>query len=177
MKFKILFFMLGVGLLWSCEETEVVTDEDIEAQLVRIQSLAQDQPCTDSSQWRFVEYGYKACGGPEGYLAYSTQIDTVSFLATVREYNKDRKRYVEEENLISDCAFELPPVGVNCVDGQAQLVYDSCELIPNSGPCEAIIPKYFFNPETQECESFDWGGCSGVVPFESLEECQQCESN
>ena len=47
-----------------------------------------------------------------------------------------------------------------------------CTLIPDPGMCEAAIQKYYFNQETQQCEDFNWGGCGGVVPFESLAECE-----
>ena len=50
-----------------------------------------------------------------------------------------------------------------------------CELTPDPGPCKAAIPKYYFDLESKECKTFTWGGCGGTVPFESLEECQQCE--
>ena len=49
---------------------------------------------------------------------------------------------------------------------------DACTLIPDPGMCMAAIQKYFFNQETQQCEDFIWGGCGGVVPFESLAECE-----
>lgn len=50
-----------------------------------------------------------------------------------------------------------------------------CELIPRSGPCEAAIPRYYFDQDEQRCKEFLWGGCDGVVPFETLEECLECE--
>ena len=50
-----------------------------------------------------------------------------------------------------------------------------CELNPESGPCEAAIEKYFFDSEDKVCKPFIWGGCEGTVPFDSIEECQQCE--
>ena len=50
-----------------------------------------------------------------------------------------------------------------------------CDLMPESGPCEAAIEKYFFDAEDQVCKPFIWGGCEGVVPFDTMEDCQQCE--
>jgi hypothetical protein len=49
---------------------------------------------------------------------------------------------------------------------------EKCFLEPDPGPCEAAIPRYFLG-ETGDCEQFLWGGCQGVAPFESLEECRQ----
>ena len=49
---------------------------------------------------------------------------------------------------------------------------DACTLSPDPGMCFAAIQMYYFNQETQQCEDFTWGGCGGVVPFESLAECE-----
>ena len=48
---------------------------------------------------------------------------------------------------------------------------DSCELIPDPGPCFAYIETYFFNQETQQCEQTYWGGCEGVVAFWNMSDC------
>ncbi len=51
-----------------------------------------------------------------------------------------------------------------------------CELTPQQGPCKAAFPRYFFHERSQSCKEFTWGGCQGVVPFETLEECKNaCE--
>jgi len=46
-----------------------------------------------------------------------------------------------------------------------------CLMKPDKGPCKAIFWKYYFNPKTNRCEEFLYGGCEGVVPFETKEEC------
>ena len=51
---------------------------------------------------------------------------------------------------------------------------DRCMLIPKGGPCRAMNTYFYFNQETRKCESFNWGGCGGNIPFETLEECQSC---
>ena len=56
------------------------------------------------------------------------------------------------------------------------LLPDICYLEPDSGECDAAFPMYYFNSQYQQCDIFSWGGCNGVVLFESLEECQDtCE--
>ena len=49
-----------------------------------------------------------------------------------------------------------------------------CNLTPNPGPCEAYIPKYYYDQNDQECKEFIWGGCGGTVPFDTMEECFAC---
>jgi len=52
---------------------------------------------------------------------------------------------------------------------------DDCSLKPNAGLCEAYITKYYYDAEAGKCKEFIWGGCDGVVPFETLEACYECE--
>lgn len=49
-----------------------------------------------------------------------------------------------------------------------------CALEPDAGNCLAAFPRYYFNNSTKKCEEFTWGGCGGVVPFETKEECEMC---
>ncbi|KAA9357257.1 BPTI/Kunitz domain-containing protein [Larkinella humicola] len=49
-----------------------------------------------------------------------------------------------------------------------------CELKPESGPCFAAFTRYYYDPSEKVCKSFVWGGCGGVVPFETLAECEAC---
>jgi hypothetical protein len=51
---------------------------------------------------------------------------------------------------------------------------EQCRLEPNAGPCMAAMPKFYYNQKTKRCEQFTWGGCGGVVPFQTLQECQDC---
>ncbi|MEQ8628734.1 BPTI/Kunitz domain-containing protein [Ekhidna sp.] len=55
-------------------------------------------------------------------------------------------------------------IPLNCID--------QCSLVPNGGVCRALFRKYYFDQDEQRCKQFNWGGCSGTVPFETLEECQ-----
>ncbi|CAF2981569.1 unnamed protein product [Rotaria socialis] len=38
---------------------------------------------------------------------------------------------------------------------------DDCNLPKMTGPCRASFPRFFYNPATQSCESFVYGGCRG----------------
>jgi len=62
------------------------------------------------------------------------------------------------------CGFVNPPKDTRC------------NLEPESGTCKARISRYYFNQQEGICKEFIWGGCGGVVPFETLEECKKiCE--
>lgn len=53
----------------------------------------------------------------------------------------------------------------------------NCLLKPEPGPCKALFEKYYYDPGSKQCKPFFWGGCQGVVPFNTLEDCRQrCET-
>lgn len=184
------YFILGV--LWitigslnlSCSENlgepeppKLVVDlDDLEIMYKQIVGLSESSPCISAGEWSFTAIGDKPCGGAAGYIAYSSQIDTMAFLASVETYNVAHRKYNVDNGIVSDCSVVQKPEGVRCHDEKPVLVYDRCELHPDAGSCEAAIPKYYFDQITKKCNEFLWGGCDGVVPFDTLEECLECES-
>ena len=80
--------------------------------------------CTNNaSDWTFTAYGSKACGGPQGYIAYSTQIDTVAFLQKIEEYTNLEKAYNIKWGIVSTCDLPKQPKGVACENGYPILKY------------------------------------------------------
>jgi Kunitz/Bovine pancreatic trypsin inhibitor domain len=51
----------------------------------------------------------------------------------------------------------------------------NCALTPDAGVCLAAFPKFYFDPKEKICKQFTWGGCGGVVPFQTKEECEACK--
>jgi hypothetical protein len=62
-----------------------------------------------------------------------------------------------------------------CESGDGCEVSPRCNLEPDPGPCKAIFSRYYFDKASGECKQFSWGGCGGVVPFETLEQCKKCQ--
>ena len=55
---------------------------------------------------------------------------------------------------------------------------ERCSLKPETGNCRAAIRKYYFDKPLGFCRTFIWGGCEGVVPFETLNDCKSvCTSD
>lgn len=50
---------------------------------------------------------------------------------------------------------------------------ERCQLVPDSGPCDGSFPKYYFDHQENQCRGYIWGGCGGVVPYETLQECEE----
>ena len=63
----------------------------------------------------------------------------------------------------------------NCENAEDCKKSERCDLTPDPGLCKAYFPKYYFDKVEGKCKEFIWGGCNGVVPFDTLEECKQCE--
>ena len=48
-----------------------------------------------------------------------------------------------------------------------------CSLSPETGPCYALMPRYFHNSKTKRCEKFNYGGCYGNTNnFKTRESCE-----
>ena len=59
-----------------------------------------------------------------------------------------------------------------------QIVTEDCNSIPDPGICDGCGFIYWFNQTTTQCEEACWGLCDGLVPFWTLEDCQNsCENN
>ncbi|KAJ6649893.1 Kunitz-type serine protease inhibitor bitisilin-3 [Pseudolycoriella hygida] len=54
------------------------------------------------------------------------------------------------------------------------LSYEVCSLPPDSGFCDAIIDRYYFNAAKNECLLFIYGGCGGNANnFKTIRECEK----
>jgi hypothetical protein len=74
--------------------------------------------------------------------------------------------------LLLGCSHEpVQPDGC----GHKPILHAGCGLEPNSGPCDALFKKYYYDKTEKRCKEFTWGGCEGVVPFETMEACKECE--
>ncbi|WP_407809536.1 BPTI/Kunitz-type proteinase inhibitor domain-containing protein, partial [Staphylococcus aureus] len=61
-----------------------------------------------------------------------------------------------------------------CLFGLAYAVDPVCRLTPETGPCRAYIPMYYYDSETGECQKFVYGGCDGNEnKFFTEEECRR----
>jgi len=65
-----------------------------------------------------------------------------------------------------------------CNSVSAYSMARNCTLPVMKGPCEAAMPRFFFNATSRQCEKFLYGGCGGNANnFYSLNEClKECKS-
>ncbi len=87
----------------------------------QIDAAIGDAACSSSAQCRSLAIGARACGGPERYLAWSTQRSDAAQLDKLAQALKAQR---EAENarsgMASTCQFLMDP-GAQCVAGRCQL--------------------------------------------------------
>ena len=69
----------------------------------------------------------------------------------------------------------LAIVVLSCESNDLQPANERCSLEPDPGLCLAAFQRYYYDKTEGKCKTFTWGGCGGVVPFDTLEECEACE--
>lgn len=124
---KILFnFFLFVGIFASCEQLAVeqektqqqqITRDDLEQQFVAIEAFIEEGSCDNAEGCNFIAYGSKACGGPQGYLIFPSNVDKEELSAMVDRYNKAEAAYNEQQGMMSDCSIPPEPKELGCESG------------------------------------------------------------
>ena len=95
--------------------------------LAAVRGLIGDAACTTDAQCRTIAVGAKACGGPEAYLAWSTErSDAQKLEAAAASYNASRLEMVARGGRMSNCALTVDP-GAWCAPAGAGR---ACQLRP-----------------------------------------------
>jgi len=126
-KFLLLISLFLVSLV-SCTEEDLKSSKfDDEQELSRlrseIQKISDQVVCDNAADWKIVPIGAKACGGANGFIAYSIKIDTVEFLKKVDNYNNKQKAFNVKWGIASDCAIIVGPKSITCENGKPKLNY------------------------------------------------------
>lgn len=103
----------------SCGQTSQVLAE----YKASIESFAAESVCGDEFECRFIAFGSKPCGGPWGYLVYTTSIDTTQLVTFVNDYNQLEANYNLVCSAVSDCSAPQPPIGFDCQNNQCIPIY------------------------------------------------------
>ena len=120
--------ILLFSMIISCSSNSEPTQDDEFLELNNLKSeieqLVTTGNCTETSDCDYIAFGSKPCGGPWSYLIYSTSIDVELLLQKVEFYNNKEQAYNLKWDVISDCAFVLPPTTVNCENGNCIAIYE-----------------------------------------------------
>lgn len=120
---------LFVFVITSCDKDKSKNqdEQELEQLFTKIKTLAESSTCGSSTNYelKFTAIGSKACGGPTGYLAYSTSIDVKEFESLVTKYTNLQADYNRKWNIMSTCEAILPPSSVHCENGKPVLIYEN----------------------------------------------------
>lgn len=88
--------------------------------LAEIETLIADKSCKREGQCKAMAYGSKACGGPVGYLVYSSgNVNEKELSELVEEYTSLQSSMNDKYGLTSDCSIPSQP-DVSCMDGNCE---------------------------------------------------------
>ncbi|MES2418572.1 MAG: hypothetical protein V4541_10335 [Bacteroidota bacterium] len=120
-------FIVFICLIFSACKKEISTkqedEQELSALLQQIKAKSEPFKCENAADWKFIAYGSKACGGPIGYLPYSTKIDTPAFFSLVNKYGVLQNEFNHKWSIASDCALARQPKSIVCEDGKPKLIY------------------------------------------------------
>lgn len=92
-----------------------------DALLIAIQAEVGDAACDGPQQCHSMAIGAKACGGPDGYLAWSDKrTDAQRLSALVAQHAAARKAENVRNGVFSTCVFETNP-GARCQGARCTL--------------------------------------------------------
>jgi len=122
---RLLAPLLAWAALTSCAQTPPPAPAPAEAESVRLgrelRALIGPAACSADSQCRSIAVGAKACGGPAGYAAWSTQgSDAQKLTELARRQAEAQRREIEASGMASNCAMVTDP-GAACVAGRCEL--------------------------------------------------------
>ena len=120
--------MLAIGLLLfqsgDKDKTQNKDKEQLTQLFTKIKSLAESSVCgTEDYDLNSIAYGARGCGGPVGFLAYSTSINVSEFEKLIAEYTQLEKDYNKKWAVVSTCELIAAPKSVTCENGKPKLVY------------------------------------------------------
>ena len=121
----LVFFIVATSLsnVLSAEQLDGdITIEQIRTKALSIkkevESMRGNAVCVNRSECRAIGYGAKPCGGPSGYLVYSTRDTSAALLESkVREFNAVVRELNVRRAAVSDCLFVSQP-SVTCAQNR-----------------------------------------------------------
>lgn len=120
---RLLASALACIALASCAQTPPPSASETESARLatELRTLIGPASCSADTQCRTVAVGAKACGGPAGYWAWSSQGTDAQALNDLAErQTAAQRREVAGGGLRSNCALATDP-GAACVAGRCQL--------------------------------------------------------
>ncbi|XP_074105077.1 proteoglycan-like sulfated glycoprotein papilin isoform X3 [Cotesia typhae] len=124
------------------------------------------------------------CSGSIIQFYYNHETDTCEEFE-YSECGGNKNRFPDNASCESKCKRRRPPPPPPppVPESQASTSRPDSDILPNSpiclapvdaGPCNSEITAYYYDPQTQACQAFIYGGCEGNANrFQSEEQCER----
>ncbi|MCF7566858.1 hypothetical protein L3X37_00570 [Sabulilitoribacter arenilitoris] len=115
-------------MAFQCDEdimplTQEEERKDLNIYKNAIEDLAATSVCNETTECKYIAFGSKPCGGPWGYLIYTTSIDTKKLKLWVEDYNQRESNFNSKWDVGSDCSVVNPPISINCQNNSCIPIY------------------------------------------------------
>lgn len=116
---KLFLFLLFTSLMATQCDDELVSNQDEEYQSLlefkqTIEEMVSLSVCNENTTCKYIAFGSKPCGGPWGYLVYSTSINTGNLEDLIENYNQQELDFNTKWGIVSDCSVNNPPSSLTC---------------------------------------------------------------
>ena len=125
-KISLIICLIAIVFVSGCrKENKQNTDKvELDRLLTKLRTLAESSTCAgENHELKYIAIGSKGCGGPTGYLGYTSSINVKELEQLAERYTNLQKEYNRKWEIISDCMYHMPPKSVTCENGKPKLIY------------------------------------------------------
>lgn len=120
-----LLFILTVGCEKKDDVTSIQQDQlELNRKYGNIMRYINLEDVGENISCRSLPIGSKACGGPQGYVAFPESINQEELEEMIEEYTEFERDYNEKWGIISDCSHVSPPIEVIVQNGKCKAVFN-----------------------------------------------------
>ena len=120
-----LLFILTVGCEKKDDVTSIQQDQlELNRKYSSIMRYINLEDVGENISCQSLPIGSKACGGPQGYVAFPESINQEELEEMIEEYTEFERDYNEKWGITSDCSHVSPPIEVIVQNGKCKAVFN-----------------------------------------------------
>ena len=120
-----LLFIVTVGCEKKDDVTSIQQDQlELNRKYSSIMKYINLEDVGENISCQSLPIGSKACGGPQGYVAFPESINQEELGEMIEEYTQFERDYNEKWGITSDCSHVSPPIEVIVQNGKCKAVFN-----------------------------------------------------